>query len=80
MNYPEKLETMIFSMGWFSLSDPSLLTWLGKRFPNVKKIYFKGVQSDGVLYGFDNKALKLMSRLFCHLTHLFIDGYGIIYV
>lgn len=73
---PENVNALVLSFGWSSLGDYSLLAFLGKTFPNVKQVFLKGEPSDSVLYGFDNKSLKVMAKYFKNLTHLHLEGYG----
>jgi hypothetical protein len=72
---PDAVSDLVLMLGWLALGDKKLVEEMC-RFRNVQRLYLKGGVEDDVLHGFDNKALKLFSKSFTQLTHLFIEGYG----
>jgi hypothetical protein len=72
---PDAVLDLVLMLGWLALGDKKLTQEIC-RFRNVQRLYLKGGIEDDVLHGFDNKAVKLFSKSFTKLTHLFIDGFG----
>jgi hypothetical protein len=71
---PDDVQDLILMLGWLALGDPIMIQEIS-RFNNVKRLYLKG-EPDDTFHGFDNQAIRIFSKSFTCLTHLFIEGYG----
>ncbi len=75
ISHPHALQTLVICTGWRTLGSHWLRELIAQLFPNLQRLYLKGLPEKGVLHGFDNKAVKILTRNLVRLTHLYLDGF-----
>ncbi|KAI8904376.1 hypothetical protein EDD86DRAFT_258878 [Gorgonomyces haynaldii] len=73
---PLAVEDIVLHMDWRLLGDHKFVQHLGLTFPHVKRIHFQG-RAEKAIFGFDDKAVRIMAKRWKHLTHVYLQSHGL---